>query len=141
MKDTITKEKLFKHPIEDIWKAISEGKKISEWFLNADFKPIVGYQYTFSSKEEDCSEIKGEVKKASPYELVYTWIVSGTSIETTVTWLLEPIQNGTKLTLTHTGIANYPHETAIKMFDSFTGGWINCLNLLNDYLAKYVEAN
>ena len=136
MKDSITKEKLFNHPIDTVWNAISKADEISTWFIKADFKAEKGYQYTFSSKpnEKGCTTITGTVKEATPYVLVYTWIVADTNIETTVTWTLESVAEGTKLHLVHSGISNYAGDTAIAMFESFNGGWNGCINQLTDYL-------
>jgi len=140
MKDLITKEKIFNHPIETIWSAITKAEEISTWFLEADFKAEIGYKYTFNSSAKECSPIIGEVLSADPYTLIYTWIVKDTPAKTTVTWILEPIENGTKLSLEHSGISNYTGETAIAMFDSFNGGWDNCINGLTAYLKQEVNA-
>ncbi|WP_299225540.1 SRPBCC domain-containing protein [uncultured Psychroserpens sp.] len=142
MKDSITKEKLFNHPIETVWNAISKGEEISAWFIKADFKPIVGYQYTFISKpnEKGCTTISGEVKKSDPYTLIYTWIVADTKVETIVKWELESIEEGTKLHLEHSGISKYEGETAIAMFESFNDGWEGCISLLTDYLKEEIDA-
>ena len=142
MKDLITKEVVFNHNIDQVWNAITRAEEISTWFIPADFKPEKGYQYTFTSppNEKGCTVISGEVKKANPYTLVYTWIVADTKIETIVKWELEPSSDGTKLTLTHSGISNYAGETAVAMFESFNGGWDNCISGLTSYLKEEVNA-
>jgi uncharacterized protein YndB with AHSA1/START domain len=141
MKDVIIKKQTLKHPIELVWKAITEQEEISTWFISADFKAAEGYKYTFTApKEQDCTQIKGEVKSANPYELVYTWIVQGTETETTVRWNLVETKEGTELTLEHSGISNYPDEnTALSMFNSFNGGWDNCIIMLETHLKKSVN--
>ena len=90
MNDVISKEKVFNHPIQKVWDAISKAEEISTWFIQADFKAEKGYQYTFTSEpnEKGCTVISGTVKEANPYLLVYTWIVADTKTETTVTWKL-----------------------------------------------------
>jgi uncharacterized protein YndB with AHSA1/START domain len=141
MKDVIVKEQMLNHPIDAVWKAISTQEEISAWFIQADFKPEAGYQYTFTASEErGCLTIKGEVKTATPYKLAYTWIVEGTTAETTVTWNLEQVEEGTKVVLEHSGISNYPNEeTIIAMFDSFSGGWSDCITQLTSYLKESVN--
>ena len=136
MKNIITKEKVFNHPIDKVWNAISKGEEISIWFLKADFKAEKGYRYTFSSEpnEKGCTTIHGIIKEATPYVLIYTWIVADTDVETTVTWILESVAEGTKLYLKHSGISNYTGDTAIAMFESFDDGWTGCINQLTDYL-------
>lgn len=141
MKDVIKKEKLFNHPIDAIWNAITKAEEISTWFIKANFKSEKGYKYTFiASEDKGCLTITGEIKKADPYALIYTWIVENTTAETTVSWKLEPVENGTKLFLEHSGISNYAGETAIAMFDSFNGGWDNCISGLTNYLKEHVNA-
>lgn len=140
MKDSIKKEAIFDSSIDRVWNAISKEEEISKWFLNADFKAEKGYEYTFTSKEEHCEPIIGKIKSADPYVLIYTWEVKGTYVETIVTWKLETVEKGTKLTLEHTGIANYAADTAIKMFESFDGGWDKCVNGLHEFLAGVAHA-
>ncbi|HMC01027.1 MAG TPA: SRPBCC domain-containing protein [Flavobacteriaceae bacterium] len=141
MKDVITKEALFNHSIDKVWNAITKAEEISTWFIKADFKAEKGYKYTFTASEEKgCITINGEIKQANPYTLVYTWVVQDTNVETTVTWNLEPAENGTKLNLKHSGISNYAGETAVTMFNSFNGGWDNCIKELTNYLKNLVNA-
>jgi len=142
MNDRIIKEALFNHPIDKVWNAISKSEEISTWFIKADFKAEKGYKYTFTAEpnEKGCTIISGEVKNASPYILIYTWMVADTSVETTVKWKLETTDEGTKLYLEHSGISNYAGETAVAMFESFNGGWENCINGLTGYLKETVHA-
>lgn len=141
MKDLITKEHVFKHSIDKIWNAISKAEEISTWFIPADFKAEVGYKYTFNSPDtENCSKITGIVKQANPYTLIYTWMIADTNVETTVTWKLEKIEGGTKLYLEHSGISNYSGDTAVTMFNSFNGGWNNCITELAGYLTQEIHA-
>lgn len=141
MKDVIIKEQILNHSIDKVWNAISKQEEISSWFINADFKAEPGYRYTFTASEEQgCTQIKGVVKEADPYTLVYTWVVQDTETVTTVKWALEEINGRTKLLLEHSGISNYPGETAVTMFGHFGKGWQNCFNLLTDYLSEEVHA-
>ena len=141
MKDVIIKEHVFNHSIKEVWNAISKEEEISTWFIKADFKAEVGYNYKFTASEEKgCITINGVVKQADPYTLIYTWVVADTNVETTVTWQLKEIENGTKLYLEHSGISKYSGETAVTMFNSFSGGWTNCITELTNYLNKLVNA-
>ncbi|WP_109437440.1 SRPBCC domain-containing protein [Aquimarina sp. AU119] len=141
MKDVIRKEHILNHSIDNVWNAITKQEQISNWFIEADFKAEPGYKYTFTAPEEqNCSQITGEVKKANPYTLIYTWIVAETNIETTVKWELEKTEEGTKLLLEHSGISNYLGENAVTMFTSFNGGWDNYISGLSKYLKQDVHA-
>jgi uncharacterized protein YndB with AHSA1/START domain len=141
MKDAIVKEKVFSYPIQKVWNAISKAEEISTWFIQADFKAIPGYKYTFTaSPEHNCTQITGEVKSADPFTLIYTWVVQDTAVETVVKWVLEEVEDGTRLYLEHSGISAYPGNSAVQMFESFNGGWDNCVTELNSYLTKEVHA-
>ena len=134
MNDKIIKKHQFKSPISQVWNAISVAEEISAWFIKADFKAEEGYKYTFTHEN---TVISGKVLKSDPvYELVYSWIVGGTEVETTVRWKLEENSEGTLLTLEHFGISNYPGETAVKMFNNFKGGWNSCVENLEKYLSE-----
>jgi len=142
MKDSIVKEAMFDHPIDTVWKAISEADEISTWFIQADFKAEKGYQYTFTASEEKgCLTITGEVLEATPYALAYTWVVQDTDIITTVKWMLDSKDGQTSLQLEHSGISNYPGESAIAFFESFNGGWDDCVSQLSKHLMKEVHAS
>ena len=138
MKDSILKEKVFDHSIDKVWNAISDGKEISKWFIHADFKPEVGYEYTFTSSGENCTVVKGKVLEASPYTLKYSWSVEGAPIETIVLWELESIDGGTKLTLEHSGISKFEGETAVEMFNHFSSGWDACMEGLTQYFKNEI---
>ena len=135
MKNQIEKTQQLAFPMEEVWKAISTADEISAWFIKADFKAEVGYDYRFTHEQ---TNIVGKVLEADPFHnLVYTWIIEGTGVETTVKWKLEEKEGGTFITLVHSGIENYPsEEMAINMFNSFTEGWTNCMVNLEKYLKK-----
>ena len=141
MSDIITREEIINHPIDKVWSAISKAEEIFSWFLDADFKAEAGTSYTFTaSPEQNCMKITGEVKVANPYTLIYTWIVENTDVVTTVKWELEQDGENTKLHLEHSGIAGYQGETAVAMFEDFSGGWLDCIQKLNKYLMEPVNA-
>lgn len=140
MKDVLVKEKTFKHSIDKVWKAVTEGEEISKWFIQADFKPEVGYEYTFTAAEEHGgTKIRGKVLDVTPYILVYSWRVGDTEVDTTVTWKLEESADGTKLTLEHSGILKYPEEAVMEMIGHFDKGWDLCISGLTEYLTNEIN--
>ncbi len=129
--ESIHKQQLLPHNIDKVWNAISQAEQISAWFIQADCEARLGYEYTFPHEE---TKITGTVKAATPYTLIYTWMVNNDGTNTTVKWELEAQGNQTLLTLEHSGIANYPDEkTAITMMEHFNQGWDNCLSGLVMY--------
>ena len=123
-------EKTINAPIAKVWKAVSIGEEISKWFIQADFKPEVGYAYTF--KHED-TNIKGEVTETDePNKLVYTWEVEGTGLNSTVEWHLEEDGDSTNVKIVHYGDSENT-EMLTNMFKSFEEGWTDCLNNLDKH--------
>ncbi|WP_255473340.1 SRPBCC family protein [Oceanihabitans sp. IOP_32] len=121
--------------MEQVCNPITKAEEISTWFIPNDFKAEPRYQYTFTSppNEKGCTVTSGKAKKAHTYILIYTWIVGDTKVETIVKWELEATQNGTKLSLEHSNIYNYACETAVARFESFNGGWDNCISSSTSY--------
>jgi len=66
----------------------------------------------------------------SPRRLVHSWDRAGTpDVPSAVTYLLEPVEGGTRLTLRHTGFASR------DMCQSFAFGWETSLERLAEVLA------
>lgn len=139
MDDLVIKEREYEHSIDEVWNAISEGKNISVWFIHADFKAEVGYEYTFTATEEHGGTvIQGRVLQAAPYTLKYTWKVAGTDIETTVTWILSEDNGVTKLRLEHSGMTQFG-EAAEQSAAHFSTGWDACFSGLEKFFTNEVE--
>ena len=133
MHNTIRLEHRYKHPIHAVWEAISQEKRISEWFIKARFEAKVGFDYTFT---HESTVITGTVTAVEPpHRLVYTWIVGNPDVETTVSWELTQDGDDTVLVLEHSGIADYG-DSAPQFFTNFEGGWKHCIDELQKYLAK-----
>jgi len=135
MKNIIKIEKFYDYPIQRVWHAISDARAISEWFIEADFKAEVGYQYKF---KHESTIVTGQVLEANPpTELIYTWKVGEMEVVTTVKWLLEAQNHGTLLLLEHAGFENYEDVVTVEeMFKASTTGWNSVVNQLQGYLEK-----
>ncbi len=139
MKDSILKEKVFDKSIDEVWRAISEADEISSWFIQADFKAEVGYNYTFTASEEHGGTvIKGRVLEASPYTLKYTWMVGDSGIETLVVWTLEEDSGTTKLKLEHSGISKFG-DAASESMAHFDKGWDACILGLEQFFRNEIK--
>ena len=136
VKDTIEKMKWFAHPIDKVWNAITENDLVSQWLVPTDFKAEVGATYSLKNPKDDCDMVTGKVIEATPYRLVYSWInETAKEVETLITWNLVEENNGTTLTMVHSGISNYSDEVAPGMIESYTGGWNRCFDNLGEILS------
>lgn len=124
--DTIMVEEVIAAPIEQVWDAITSAEKVRRWFFNIDaFAAIPGYKFQFlagaNGKEYlHLCEVTDAVK---PGLLAYTWKfkdVPGVSI---VSFRLSPAGSGTLVTLTHTGLQNFPETNTDLAPENFLKGW------------------
>jgi uncharacterized protein YndB with AHSA1/START domain len=77
---------------------------IAQWLMKNDFEVRVGHKFQFKAEPRPGWDgvVNCEVLEADPpRRLVYTWC--GGNINTTVSWDLEPVAEGTRLRLEHRG--------------------------------------
>jgi len=133
---TITKSCFFAASRETVWSFLTEKDKLGQWFHPATSDLAVGEDYALVKKNnEDGDEEKicwGKVLEMDkPSTLVYTFTVGPLeSAMTTVTWTLEEIPDGTRLTLIHEGISRAAGEAAIGLLMSLDHGWDKHLDTL-----------
>jgi uncharacterized protein YndB with AHSA1/START domain len=99
-------ERYYRHSPARVWQALTDSKVLARWYLDNDFRPIVGHQFTFRATPESGLDgiLSGRVVFVDePYQLIYTFCGSFMKYETTVKWTLAPDGIGTRLTLQHNG--------------------------------------
>jgi uncharacterized protein YndB with AHSA1/START domain len=104
MKRDIHVEVVYPYPPESVWYALTDRDRIRDWLMENDFKPIVGHRFRFHTKPSPGFDgiVNCEVLKVDrPHLLSYTWVGGG--IDTVVTFTLDPVAEGTRLVLEHTG--------------------------------------
>jgi uncharacterized protein YndB with AHSA1/START domain len=93
--DAVVHEAEYPHPIELVWKALTDREAISSWLMQTDFEPEVGRKFTFTDPnagEGWSGIVECEVLELDePKRLSYSW-VSG--FPTTVTFALEATADG-----------------------------------------------
>lgn len=131
---TIRKERLYTVPIEHVWAALTTPEALGVWFMEADFKAQVGYNFRFQDtpRGQWDGRLAGEVLVVEePYRLAYTWHGNQMKHTTEVRWQLETEGNGTRVRLEHIGFAGFP-DGLIGFFHRF--GWGRFLRQLQHYL-------
>ena len=97
--------------------------------MDNDIKPMVGHRFMFKTKAIPAMEFDGniycEILEAVPFKkLSYSWKAGPgngqTTIDTIVTWILNPKENGTELFLEHTGFGPLSNMTIFQAMDK---GW------------------
>jgi uncharacterized protein YndB with AHSA1/START domain len=94
-------EREMPHPLEKIWRALTQGPLIEEWLMKNNFQPVVGHRFNFRATPmphwngvTDCQVLVVEPNK----RLSYSWNASGEEaakgLKTVVTWTLTPTEGG-----------------------------------------------
>lgn len=138
---TISKTYFFAATRETVWSFLTEKDKLAQWFHPATSDLVEGEDYALIEKDDDGSEGKvcwGTVlTMEKPSSLVYTFTVGPLNgAMTTVTWTLEEIQNGTRLTLRHEGVEKAAGETAIGLLTALDKGWDAHIDSLRDKISS-----
>jgi uncharacterized protein YndB with AHSA1/START domain len=101
-------ERIFPHPPEKLWRALTESRLLAQWMMNNDFEPVVGRGFQFRAEPMpnwngvvDC-----EVLIVDPlHRLSYEWGVGGTEsgLQWEVDFTLTPVEGGTRLRMEQSG--------------------------------------
>jgi uncharacterized protein YndB with AHSA1/START domain len=101
----IVHETVYPHPVERVWRAITDPESIAAWLMRNDFAPVVGHRFRFHTEPRPGFDgvVHCEVLEVDePRRLVYSWV--GGPLRTRVTWTLTPEGAGaTRLRLEHEG--------------------------------------
>lgn len=159
MKDKIEKTATLKAPLAKVWKAISDSAAFGTWFGMTIDGPFVEGQTVMGAIAK--TQVDDEVAKhqepyvGMPCELRIERIVplklfafrwhpgADPDLEpnaptTLVTFEIEEVPEGTRLTITESGFDALPLERRAKAFTENEGGWEAQLSLVAKYLAREV---
>lgn len=136
---TITKTCFFAASRETVWSFLTEKDKLAQWFHPATANLAEGEDYALVRKNDAGEQEKicwGNVLKMDkPNTLVYTFTVGPLdSAMTTVTWTLEEITDGTRLTLKHEGISKAAGDAALGLLMGLDNGWDKHLGTLREQI-------
>lgn len=132
MRLDISMDELLPAPIEHVWHALTDPGMIERWLMKAEgYEAKVGTRFTLRGEPRaDCGgEVACEVLELSPpHRIVWSWRGDEDPATTRLAIELEAHEEGTRLTLTHTGEAD--ERTIAKT----TGGWTDKLGALTELL-------
>lgn len=132
----IRKKKYIRRPIKQVWDALSDPEKLSEWFSDAEFKPKEASKIEFKRvKGNKIKIITGEVLTAQePINLAYSWVDPSIDHTTYVWWkLLDEKEDRTLVELDHSGFKGIMDILARRRYSSF---WNKTFKKLETYLEK-----
>jgi len=97
------------YSIEKVWQALTEHQLMSQWLMETDFKPEVGYQFRFKGKENKFwrGYIECKVVNIEPLKSIqFTWQNAEKQTPTLITYELAKTDNGTSIHATNDGFDN-----------------------------------
>jgi uncharacterized protein YndB with AHSA1/START domain len=119
-------ERTFNAPVEKIWKAITDKDQMKKWYFDiAEFKPEVGFEFTFTGESEGVIYIHlCKITEVIPEKkLSYTWRYRDYEGLSHVTFELFDEAGATRLKLIHEGLETFPQDKKDFKKESFIGGW------------------
>lgn len=129
--NAIRLERRFAHPAPAVWAALTTPELLGRWWAAGDIAPVVGHRFTMdmgSWGQQQC-----EVLAVEPGESI-RFLFSEGQLDTTITWRLESVDDGTVLHFEHAGfrIATPMGRHAIE---GMGNGWPGLLSRLDGVLA------
>jgi uncharacterized protein YndB with AHSA1/START domain len=101
---TLLVERVFPHPPEKLWRALTENPLIAQWLMKNDFEPLVGRKFQFRAEPVrtwngvvDCEVLIVDHLK----RLSYSW--SSMGLDFVVLWTLTPAEGGTHVCMQQSG--------------------------------------
>lgn len=124
----ITKTAFFNASRETVWSFLTDKNKLGTWFHKSDADLQEGKPYSLYRIDEDGAKIQqiyGQVLEMdAPNRLVTTFCIEPFGEKaTTVTWVLEEAGGGTRLHLTHEGVAEAAGPITGRMLLALDKGW------------------
>lgn len=158
MSDKIEKTATLKAPLAKVWTAISDSSAFGAWFGMTIDGPFVEGQTVngaiaktqvddeIASQQEPYVGMRCDLmieRIVPPRLLAFRWHPgadpdTGPNAPTTlVTFELEEVAGGTRLTITESGFDALPPERRAKAFAENEGGWEAQLGLIGKYLMRH----
>jgi len=101
---TVVIERVFPHPQEKVWRALTESPLIAQWLLNNDFEAVAGRKFQFRSEPVQGWDgvIDCEVLVVDPLkQLSYSW--SSMGLDSVVLFTLTQAEGGTHVRMEQSG--------------------------------------
>jgi uncharacterized protein YndB with AHSA1/START domain len=100
-------EQHYPHPIDKVWRALTNSEALAQWLMENDFEPQIGRECVFrfcAADSDDESLVYVTVEKLDPPRLMqWQWRNEDEQRSSTVIFELEATDGGTLLKLRHRG--------------------------------------
>jgi len=146
MADDVTRvrvDEFLPHSTARVWAALTDPDALRGWFMDGDFKPVVGHRFEFRTDPLAATGFSGviacEVLDLEPEALLrYSWADARNpdGLDSVVTWTLHAEGTGTRVVVEQSGFdPDDAHQQLARTI--MGGGWRSrVLRRLDSYLAQ-----
>ncbi|HEX9508981.1 MAG TPA: SRPBCC domain-containing protein [Puia sp.] len=148
MTKSIYHKLMFSHPPEVVWEYLTKAELIKLWLMENDFQPIVGFDFQFRTKPIPSLDFDGicycKVLEIVPFKkLSYSWKggpgEGKITLDSIVVWKLNPKDNGTELSLEHSGFKEIEN---FAIYSGMNEGWLKNIQKIAGLInVEYGTAN
>lgn len=137
--DKLVIERTYNAPIEKVWAALTETKKMQQWYfpMMASFEPKVGFETQFDvAHNGNVYPHVWKVTEAIPLQkIAYSWKYAGYPGNSIVSFELESVKDQTKLTLTHRFTESFESGKFVDFSkENFNAGWTSFAQRLQHFV-------
>jgi len=115
----------------EVWRALTEPELMAKWWAKGDAQPVLGHRFTLDMGPWGLQPC--EVIALEPGRLIAYTFAPGT-LDTTITWRLEPEGSGTRLSLEHKGF-DLDSPLGKAAFHGMGSGWPGILQRISPAIA------
>lgn len=104
MLKTLNLDVVYPHQPQRIWEVLTDSTALAAWLMENNFEPRVGHRFQFKHTTLPGTDVTIEcevIELDEPRLISYTWKDSLMCQPSIVTWILEPVEDGTRLRLQH----------------------------------------
>ena len=121
--NVLTKTAILAAAPETVWQFLTDKDKLATWFHPADANLSTGNDFALLDAKREPLCWGKVISMDPPSELVYTFTVKPLQgVMTTVTWQLEPLDDGTRVTLIHEGL-DTANAVPFGLIQALDAGW------------------
>lgn len=123
--DTISKTIFINATPEIVWEYLTQKDKLALWFHPADADLQLDADYALRASDSGDKLCWGRVLEMQPpSHMIWSFTVQPLQgAVTTVRWSLQPVANGTRITLVHSGVGKAAGDAAMGLLLALDKGW------------------
>lgn len=128
---TIQVEQVYTQSPAQVWRALTDPALVARWWAPGEIRAEVGHRFDMDMGpwgKQPC-----EVLTVEP-ETLFRYRFAESTLDTIITWQLEPEGTGTKLRLTHSGF-DVESAAGKSAYEGMKPGWPGVLQKLRESLA------